>query len=93
MQNKLFIRNLSFKSNESELSSLFSEYGDVVSARIANDRDTGRSRGFGFVEMSSQSAAESAIQALEGSEFDGRVIHVAMSEPRARATTYGNTGW
>ncbi len=96
MQNKLFVRNLSFNSTESELSGLFAEFGEVLSAKIANDRDTGRSRGFGFVEMSSQKSAEDAITALEGAEFNGRVIHVAMSEPRGGskpATAYGNRNW
>lgn len=96
MQNKLFVRNLSFNSTENELSVLFGEHGDVVSARIANDRETGRSRGFAFVEMSTAKAAQDAITALEGSEFNGRVIHVAMSEPRGTkpATAYdGSRSW
>lgn len=91
MQNKLFVRNLSFNINESELADLFAQHGEVVSARIANDRDTGRSRGFAFVEMGTQKSAEDAIRALDSTEFNGRVIHVAVSEPReSRATTYGN---
>lgn len=90
MQNKLFVRNISFNSTESELSNLFAEYGEVVSTKIANDHETGRSRGFAFVEMISQKAAEDAIRALDSTEFDGRVIHVAMSEPRGSRTTTGS---
>lgn len=83
MQNKLFVRNLPFHSTESELSGLFSEFGEVVSARIANDRETGRSRGYAFVEMASQQAAEAAIRGLDSSDFNGRQIYVAVSEPRS----------
>lgn len=84
MQNKLFVRNLSFNTVDSELSDLFSQYGEVVSAKIATDRDTGRGRGFGFVEMGTQKSAEDAIRGLDSREFSGRTIHVAMSEPRER---------
>jgi RNA recognition motif-containing protein len=84
MQNKLFVRNLSFNTAESELGELFSQYGEVVSAKIAVDRETGRGRGFGFVEMSSQQSAEEAIRGLNEREFGGRTIHVAVSEPRDR---------
>ena len=82
MQNKLFVRNLSFNTESADLSTLFASYGDVVSATIATDRDTGRGRGFGFVEMKTQQAAEAAIRGLDSTEFGGRTIHVAISEPR-----------
>jgi len=84
MQNKLFVRNLSFNTNETDLSGLFSPFGDVVSARLATDRDTGRSRGFGFVEMNNIQSAQDAIQGLDNSEFKGRVIQVQVSEARDR---------
>jgi RNA recognition motif-containing protein len=89
--NKIFVRNLSFNTTDGDLSGLFAEHGDVVSARIATDRDTGRSRGFAFVEMGSDSAAEAAIRSLDNTEFNGRTLHVAVSEPReSRSTTaYG----
>jgi len=92
MQNKLFIRNLSFDTTDSELSDLFAAHGEVVSAKIACDRQTGKARGFAFVEMSSQDSAQDAIRALDSREFNGRVIHVAMSEPRERRPnmTYSN---
>lgn len=90
MQNKLFVRNLSFNCADSDLSELFTQFGEVTSAKVAVDRDTGRGRGFGFVEMSTQKAAEEAIRGLEGREFEGRVIHVAMSEPREKRSGGGN---
>jgi len=80
--NKLFVRNLSFNTEDSDLTELFSSFGEVTSAKVAVDRDTGRGRGFGFVEMNSQQSAEAAIRGLEGTEFGGRTIHVAVSEPR-----------
>ena len=81
MQNKLFVRNLSFKTDDRDLTELFGDFGDVTSAKVAVDRETGRARGFGFVEMSSQQSAEAAVRGLEGTEFGGRTIHVAFSEP------------
>lgn len=83
MQNKLFVRNLSFATEDNDLRSLFSSYGDVLSARVATDRDTGRGRGFGFVEMRNDESAQQAIEGLNSTEFKGRTIHVAVSEPRA----------
>ncbi len=90
MQNKLFVRNLSFACGDSELGELFTQFGEVTSAKIAVDRDSGRGRGFGFVEMSTQKQAEDAIRGLDSSEFGGRVIQVAMSEPREnRSSGFG----
>jgi cold-inducible RNA-binding protein len=84
MQNKLFVRNLSFGCADGDLKELFTQYGEVISAKVVVDRDTGRGRGFGFVEMSQQQEAEAAIRGLEGTEFGGRTIYVAMSEPREK---------
>ncbi|MBN8660183.1 MAG: RNA-binding protein [Candidatus Melainabacteria bacterium] len=92
MQNKLFVRNLSFKCTDSSLQDLFTQYGEVTSAKVAVDRETGRGRGFGFVEMSTQKQAEDAIRGLEGSDFEGRVLHVAMSEPREKRGGGGRSG-
>lgn len=91
MQNKLFIRNLSFNTTEDELQALFAVHGEVKSARIATDRDTGRPRGFAFVEMNTQAQAEEAIGALDSKEFGGRLLYVAFSEPRESrpSTAYG----
>ena len=90
MQSKLFVRNLSFKTQDTDLSNLFAEFGDVLSAKVAVDRDTGRARGFGFVEMSNQKSAEAAIRGLDSTEFEGRQIHVAPSEPRERGPNSRN---
>lgn len=87
---KLFVRNLSFNTSDSDLSGLFAEHGNVVSAKMATDRDTGRPRGFAFIEMGSEEAAQDAIRALDQREFNGRVMHVAMSEPRRSGTAYGS---
>ena len=90
--NKLFVRNLSFNTTDGELNGLFAEYGSVVSAKMATDRDTGRPRGFAFIEMSTLESAQDAIRALDNREFNGRTMYVAMSEPRERkaGTAYGN---
>ncbi|HXF43290.1 MAG TPA: RNA-binding protein [Pyrinomonadaceae bacterium] len=79
---KIYIGNLSFSTNTGELEELFSGYGTVESATIVEDRDTGRSRGFGFVEMPSNEEAQRAIGALDGSEFGGRQIKVNEARPR-----------
>jgi RNA recognition motif-containing protein len=86
MQNKLFVRNISYKLTEEELRETFEPYGEVISAAIPKDRDTGRSRGFAFVEMKSQAEAEAAITALNNREVHGREMFVAFSESKARTT-------
>jgi RNA recognition motif-containing protein len=72
---KLYVGNLSFDTTEESLRALFSEYGSVESAKLVSDRDTGRPRGFGFVEMASADAS-SAMQALNGKDFEGRTLRV-----------------
>lgn len=84
MQNKLFIRNISYKLTEPELTDIFAEYGDVVSATIPKDRETGRSRGFAFVEMKTAEEAQAAITALNNRQVHGREIFVAVSESKPR---------
>lgn len=79
---KLFIGNLSFKTSETTLTDMFSRAGEVVSARIITDRETGRSRGFGFVEMSSREEAEQAITMFNNANLDGRNIAVNEAKPR-----------
>ncbi|MBX9877892.1 MAG: RNA-binding protein [Candidatus Obscuribacterales bacterium] len=91
--NKLFVRNLAYSTTDSELSGIFAGYGEVVSARIATDRDTGRSRGFGFVQMNTPEEANNAIRTLDNSQHNGRTLYVAISESRDRksGTSYGNS--
>mgnify|MGYP003574489015 FL=1 len=83
MAKKLYVGNLSYQSEQEGLHALFAQFGDVVSAVILSDRDTGRSRGFGFVEMENDDAAEAAIQALNGTEFDGRTLKVNEARERS----------
>ncbi|MEZ4387170.1 MAG: RNA-binding protein [Candidatus Krumholzibacteriia bacterium] len=79
---KIYVGNLSFDSTDRDLSTMFAEFGDVASASVVMDRDTGRSRGFGFVEMSDDAAAMKAIQAVNGKQVDGRELNVNEARPR-----------
>ena len=79
---KLYVGNISFRTTEDDLRDLFSAHGNVSSASMVTDRDTGRSRGFAFVEMSSDAEAKAAIQALDGQTVDGRTIQVNVARPR-----------
>ena len=90
MGKKLFVGNLSFNTTSADLESLFAEMGTCESATVVMDRDTGRSRGFGFVEMSSASEADKAISSLNGRDVGGRQINV--SEARAREGGGGGRG-
>ena len=78
----IFVGNLSFSSTEESIRTLFERYGAVNSARIMTDRDTGRSRGFAFVEMENEQEADQAIQALNGFSLDGRAINVNEARPK-----------
>jgi len=82
MSKKIFVGNLSFETTSKDLETLFAEHGTCESATVVTDRDTGRSRGFGFVEMSSASEADKAISSLNGRDVGGRQINV--SEAKAR---------
>ena len=82
MGKKLYVGNLSYNVDSSELEQLFGQHGQVVSAQIINDRDTGRSKGFGFVEMSSDDEADAAITALNGQQHGGRALTVNEARPR-----------
>ncbi len=79
---KLFVGNLSFRTTESELRALFEPFGEVSSVHIATDRDTGRARGFGFVEMADDQAANTAIDSLNGREVNGRALNVNEARPK-----------
>jgi cold-inducible RNA-binding protein len=78
----IFVGNLDFNSNEETVRSLFERYGTVNSARIMTDRETGRSRGFAFVEMANPSEADQAIAALNGYQLDGRALNVNEARPK-----------
>ncbi|MEA1882693.1 MAG: RNA-binding protein [Candidatus Marinimicrobia bacterium] len=78
----IYVGNISFQLSESGLEAAFAEYGAVDSARIITDRATGRSKGFGFVEMSDQAEGETAVQELNGKELEGRPLRVNEARPR-----------
>lgn len=78
----IYVGNLPFQATEADLRSLFADYGAVTSAAVITDRDTGRSRGFGFVELADEAAAGQAIDKLNGYEWDGRQLTVNQARPR-----------
>ena len=82
MSTKLYVGNLSFDTTTQDLETMFAEVGTVQSANLIEDRETGRSRGFGFVEMSSKAEASAAIAAFDGKEKDGRNLKVNEAKPR-----------
>lgn len=82
MGRKLYVGNLSYSVNSSQLEQLFSQHGTVQSAQVIQDRETGRSKGFGFVEMGSDEEAQAAIAALNGQQHDGRGLTVNEAKPR-----------
>jgi RNA recognition motif-containing protein len=90
MNNKLFVANLAYSITEDALRDLFAEHGEVLSVKIVTDSFTGRSKGFGFVEMVSQEAADAAIQALNNKECDGRGIKVDFAKPREAGAPRGD---
>lgn len=81
MQNKIFVGSLSYTTTDEQLAELFAAHGTVVSAKVITDRDTGQSKGFGFVEMSSAEEAQTAIKALSGKEVGGRQLTVNIAKP------------
>ncbi|MDZ4695654.1 MAG: RNA-binding protein, partial [Deltaproteobacteria bacterium] len=82
MGKRLFVGNLSFNVNETELRDLFAQSGTVAECKLVTDRDTGRPRGFGFVEMSSDAEATAAIDALNGRDYQGRTLNVNEAQER-----------
>ena len=92
MSVKLYVGNLAFSTTEQDLHDEFSQHGQVNSASIVTDRDTGRSRGFAFVELDSKAAADAAIQALNGKELGGRAMTVNEARPRESQGGRGGFG-
>lgn len=82
MGKKLYVGNLSYNVTSASLEEMFAEFGEVKSAQVIQDRDSGRSKGFGFVEMSDDNAAQAAIDALNGKDNDGRALTVNEARPR-----------
>ena len=85
----IYISGLSYGTTDADLSDLFSEYGEVSSARIITDRETRRSRGFGFVEMPNDTEGQKAIDELNGVEYDQKVISVSVARPRTERPSNG----
>ncbi len=79
---RIFVGNLSFNTSDNELADAFAPFGEVTSAQVVTDRETNRSRGFGFVDMPDDSAAQAAIAGLNGAELQGRALNVNEAKPR-----------
>ena len=90
--NKLYVGGLPYATTEASLEDLFAEHGTVESARVITDRMTGRSKGFGFVEMGSPEEAEAAAEKLNNSQLEGRTLTVNEAKPREKRDTYGGGG-
>jgi cold-inducible RNA-binding protein len=93
MGKKLYVGNLPFSATDSSLSDTFSQCGTVESSRIITDRETGRSKGFGFVEMSSETEAQNAIAKFNGQDMDGRALTVNEAKPMAPREGGGGRGF
>lgn len=92
MGKKLYVGNLSYGVTDSDLSTMFEAHGTVQSAQVIMDRDTGRSKGFGFVEMGSDQEAQAAIAALNGKDSDGRSLTVNEARPKTEGGGRGGSG-
>jgi RNA recognition motif-containing protein len=88
----IFVAGLSFRATDSDLASIFEEYGNVSSARVITDRMSGRSKGYGFVELEDEEAASKAISELNGAELDGRTISVSEARPREERPARQDSG-
>ena len=92
MSQKIYVDNLPYSASDADLQQNFSAFGDVVSATVMTDRDTGRSKGFGFVEMSSPAQAQAAIEGLNGQSVSGRALVVNLARPRDDSGPRGGGG-
>ncbi|MBP1613830.1 MAG: putative RNA-binding protein [Bacteroidetes bacterium] len=88
----IFIAGLSYNISDSDLGELFAEYGEVSSAKVITDRETGRSKGYGFVELADEAAGNKAIEELNGAEIDGKAISVSVARPKSDAPRRSNGG-
>jgi RNA recognition motif-containing protein len=93
MKSKLYVGNVSFQTNENDLENLFSQYGDVNSVKIITDRETGRSRGFAFVEMAGETDAQKAIEGLNGKEAFGRSLRVNIAQEKKDRPPRNSNHW
>ena len=92
MSSNLYVGNLSFDLGEKQIEELFTPFGEVVSVNLITDRNTGRPRGFGFVEMGQAEDAKKAIEALDGKEIEGRNMTVNIAKPKTENSGRGNGG-
>jgi RNA recognition motif-containing protein len=88
----IYIAGLSYNVTDADLNDLFTEYGEISSAKVITDRETGRSRGFGFVEMPNEAEGQKAIEELNGVEYDGKVISVSVARQRTDRPSFGGGG-
>ena len=92
MGKKVYVGNMSYDTSQADLEQMFGEHGTVESAQVITDRDTGRSKGFGFIEMSSDDEAQAAITALDGKDCGGRALKVNEAKPRTSGGGRGGRG-
>ena len=94
MSNKIYVGNLSFNTEEETLRDAFSQFGNVLSCKLITDRETGRSKGFGFIEMETAQEAQEAISSLDGNDLDGRNLRVNEAKPQERREkSFGGNRW
>jgi|WetSurMetagenome_2_1015567.scaffolds.fasta_scaffold201608_2 RNA recognition motif-containing protein len=86
----IYVSNLSYNTSSESLQELFTKYGEVTSANVITDRETGKSRGFGFVEMTNDEDAQKAIDELNETDFEGKTINVNVARPKKESGSYGN---
>ena len=89
----IYVGNLPFSATEAQVSELFAQYGTVQAVRLITDRDTGKLRGFGFVEMDDDAAAHAAMAALNGTDMDGRALTVNEARPRGESRQRPSRAW